>query len=149
GGRITVLFGPQGPDFLSPELLLEVRRLARERATLVHMHTAQGDRETAQMLCRYGKRPIAWLDELGYLDPTLIAVHLTDAVDEGAALGPRRRASMALCSGSMGIIEGIVPPARAFQAAGGMVALGSDQAPGNNCHNLWNEMKLTALLNKV
>jgi len=30
-----------------------------------------------------------------------------------------------------------------------MVALGSDQAPGNNCHNIINEMKLTALFNKI
>ena len=56
---------------------------------------------------------------------------------------------MVLCSGSIGIIDGIVPPAAAFQAAGGMVALGSDQAPGNNCHNIFSEMKLTALFNKI
>jgi 5-methylthioadenosine/S-adenosylhomocysteine deaminase len=30
-----------------------------------------------------------------------------------------------------------------------MVALGSDQAPGNNCMNIFNEMKLTALFNKI
>ena len=30
-----------------------------------------------------------------------------------------------------------------------MVALGSDQAPGNNNHNMINEMKLTALFNKI
>ena len=29
------------------------------------------------------------------------------------------------------------------------MALGSDQAAGNNCHNLFNEMKLTALFNKI
>ena len=29
------------------------------------------------------------------------------------------------------------------------MGLGSDQAPGNNCHNMFNEMKLTAILNKV
>ena len=56
---------------------------------------------------------------------------------------------MALCSGSIGIIDGIVPPAHAFRQAGGLVALGTDQAPGNNCSNLFNEMKLTALFNKV
>jgi 5-methylthioadenosine/S-adenosylhomocysteine deaminase len=56
---------------------------------------------------------------------------------------------MALCSGSIGIIDGIVPPALAFQSAGGMVGLGSDQAPGNNNHNIFNEMKLTALFNKI
>jgi 5-methylthioadenosine/S-adenosylhomocysteine deaminase len=149
GGRLRVLFGPQGPDFVSRDLLLEVQRAARERHAKIHMHTAQGDRETAQMLMRYARRSIAWLDDLGYLDPTLLAVHLTDASEDEAKLVAARGASMALCSGSIGIIDGIVPPAAAFQAAGGMVALGSDQAPGNNCHNLFNEMKLTALFNKI
>ncbi len=148
-GRLSVLFGPQGPDFLRRDLLLEVRRLARERETRLHMHTAQGDRETAQIERRYGQRPIAWLDSLGYLDQSLIAVHLTDASEDEAALVALRGASMVLCSGSIGIIDGIVPPARAFQQAGGSVALGSDQAAGNNCHNVFNEMKLTALFNKI
>jgi 5-methylthioadenosine/S-adenosylhomocysteine deaminase len=56
---------------------------------------------------------------------------------------------MALCSGSIGIIDGIVPPAKVFREAGGLVALGSDQASGNNCNNVFNEMKLTALFNKI
>jgi len=149
GGRLRVLFGPQGPDFVSRELLLDVQRAAKERHTKIHMHTAQGDRETAQMVMRYGERSIPWLDRLGYLDDHLLAVHLTDATEDEAQIVARRGASMALCSGSIGIIDGIVPPARAFQSAGGAVGLGSDQAPGNNNHNVFNEMKLTALFNKV
>lgn len=149
GGRIRVLFGPQGPDFLSREMLLRVRDLALERKAKIHMHVQQGDRETYQIEKRYGLRPAAWLDQVGYLDENLIAVHLTDASEDEAALVARRGASMILCSGSIGIIDGLVPPARAFQEAGGSVALGSDQAPGNNCHNIFNEMKLTALFNKI
>lgn len=148
-GRISVLFGPQGPDFVSRELLLKIQEFARERNAKIHMHTQQGDRETAQLMMRYNKRPIAWLDEIGYLDENLIAVHLTDADEDEAQVVAGRGASMVLCSGSIGIIDGIVPPAKAFQDAGGMVALGSDQAPGNNCHNIFNEMKLTALFNKI
>jgi 5-methylthioadenosine/S-adenosylhomocysteine deaminase len=56
---------------------------------------------------------------------------------------------MVVCSGSIGIIDGIVPPARVFRQAGGFVGLGSDQACGNNCNNIFNEMKLTALFNKI
>jgi 5-methylthioadenosine/S-adenosylhomocysteine deaminase len=56
---------------------------------------------------------------------------------------------MALCSGSIGIIDGIVPPAHRFREKGGIVGLGSDQASGNNCNNIFNEMKLTALFNKI
>jgi 5-methylthioadenosine/S-adenosylhomocysteine deaminase len=102
-----------------------------------------------QMLQRYGQRTPAYLKELGYLDDQLMAVHLTEATEDEAGLIARRGGRMALCSGSIGIIDGIVPPAQAFRSAGGPVGLGSDQASGNNCHSVFNEMKLTALFNKI
>ena len=148
-GRITVMLGPQAPDMLPRDQLLQVKRLADREGLMIHMHVAQGDREIDQMLKRYGQRTPAFLDELGYLDEGLLAVHLTEATDDEAALIARRGARMALCSGSIGIIDGIVPPAHAFRAASGLVALGSDQASGNNCNNIFNEMKLTALFNKI
>lgn len=149
GGRIKILFGPQGADFMSMDLLLKVQKVARELNSKIHMHTQQGDRETYQIVKRYGKRPVALLQEIGYLDDMLIAVHLTDCTDEEAATVARSGASMILCPGSIGIIDGIVPPSTAFQEAGGNCALGSDQAPGNNCHNIINEMKNVALFNKI
>lgn len=149
GGRIKILFGPQGADFVSPEMLLKIQKIVKERKTKIHMHVQQGDRETYQIEKRYGKRPTAFLDELGYLDSSLIAVHLTDCTDEEAAHIARKGASMIVNPGSIGIIDGIVCPSVAFQEAGGSVALGSDQAPGNNCHNIINEMKNVALFNKI
>ncbi|MDR1978351.1 MAG: amidohydrolase family protein [Synergistaceae bacterium] len=148
-GRIRILFGPQGADFLSLELLLKIQKAAKERKTKIHMHVQQGDRETYQIEKRYGKRPIAWLSDAGYLDDTLIAVHLTDANDDEAAVVARSGAGMIVCPGSIGIIDGVVPPSTAFQDAGGNCGLGSDQAPGNNCHNIISEMKSVALFNKI
>jgi len=137
------------PDMMLREDLLAVKRVAGREGWMLHMHVAPGDREIDHMLKRYGQRTPAYLDEIGYLDEQLLAVHLTEATDEETALVAQRGAQMALCSSSIGIIDGIVPPARAFRQAGGLVALGTDQAPGNNCSNLFNEMKLTALFNKV
>jgi 5-methylthioadenosine/S-adenosylhomocysteine deaminase len=148
-GRITVMLGAQAPDMLPRDQLLEVKRIAERLGLMIHMHVAQGDREIEQMLKRFGQRTPGYLDEIGYLDEQLLAVHLTEASDEEAALVARRGARLALCSGSIGIIDGVVPPAQAFRAAGGLVALGSDQASGNNCNNIFNEMKLTALFNKI
>jgi len=148
-GRITVMLGPQAPDMLSRDQLLQVKRIADREGLMIHMHVAQGDREIDQMLKRYGQRTPAFLDELDYLDDQLLAVHLTEATHDEAHIIAQRGARMALCSGSIGIIDGIVPPAHAFRAAGGLVALGSDQACGNNCNNMFNEMKLTALFNKI
>ena len=62
--------------------------------------------ELSGVVQRYGKRPTAFLDELGYLDESLIAVHLTDCTDEEAALIAKRGASMIVNPGSIGIIDG-------------------------------------------
>lgn len=148
-GRITVMLGPQAPDMLDRDQLLRVKRLAASEGLMIHMHVAQGDREIDQMLKRYGKRTPAYLEQIGYLDEQLLAVHLTEATDEETEMIAQSGARMALCSGSIGIIDGIVPPAHIFRSVGGLVALGSDQAAGNNCNNLFNEMKLTALFNKI
>lgn len=147
-GRITCMLGPQGADMCSRELLEEVREAAARLDTGIHMHVAQGDRETNQMQLRYGKRTIPFLDEIGYLTPRLMAVHLTEATDEETRYLAGKGAGMVLCSGSIAIIDGIVPPAAAFLQASSRLALGSDQAPGNNCSNMFNEMKFTAILNK-
>ncbi len=148
-GRINVMYGPQGPDMIGLDQLMECKKLAASRGLKVHVHTAQGDREIDQMVKRYGERTPAFLHEIGYLDDQLLAVHLTEATDEETQLIAKSGAKMALCSGSIGIIDGIVPPAHVFRQAGGDVCLGSDQAAGNNCHNIWNEMKLTSLFNKI
>ena len=148
-GRIKILFGPQAADLMSKDLLLEVQREAKKRKTKIHMHMQQSSRETEQVVARYGKRPIGWLNEIGYLDETLIAVHLTDADAEETALVAKSGAGMIVCPGSLGILDGFVCPSLEFQEAGGYVALGSDEACGNNCHNIINEMKLVALFNKI
>ncbi|GIO22169.1 amidohydrolase family protein [Oceanobacillus sp. J11TS1] len=148
-GRITVILGPHGPDMMSLELLKELKHHAEKLDTKLHMHVAQGDREIDQMNKRYGKRSIAFLDEHGFLNERLIAVHLTEATNEETAFIAKSGASMIYCAGSIGIIDGMVPPVQHFLDSGGPACLGSDQAPGNNCNNMFNEMKLAAILNKV
>ena len=148
-GRITTMLGPQGPDMIGRDQLLEIAAIAGERDLMLHVHVAQGDREMDQMVKRYGQRTPEFLAEAGLLNERLLAVHLTEASDEETDLIAESGARMALCSGSIGIIDGIVPPAHRFRQKGGVVGLGSDQASGNNCNNIFNEMKLTALFNKI
>lgn len=147
--RVTVNLGVHAPDTVSREKLIKCKEISRKFGMKINMHVAQGDRETEQMMMRYGKRSIPFLDELGYIDKDLIAIHLTEATEEETRLMARKKASMVVCSGSIGIIDGVVPPTKIFQDAGGVVALGTDQASGNNCNRIINEMKLTALFNKI
>jgi len=148
-GRITCMLGPQGPDMLSMELLEEIKNLSKKYGLMIHMHVAQGDREINQMEKRYKKRSIQFLDEMGFLNKNLIAVHLTEATEDEARYLAKKGVNMVYCPNSIGIIDGIVPPVFEFVKAGGTAGLGSDQAPGNNGNNMFNEMKFAAILNKV
>ena len=148
-GRITCMMGPQASEMCSVPLLKEIRSYAEKMNLGIHMHVAQSPRETRQVMQRYGKRPVELLDELGYLDRRLHTAHITETTAAERALLAERGVSMALCTGSIGIINGEIPPAQDYMALAGRVGLGTDQAPGNNCNNLFNEMKFTSILHKV
>jgi 5-methylthioadenosine/S-adenosylhomocysteine deaminase len=83
------------------------------------------------------------------LAPDTIAVHMCRATDEEIQLAASRGVRMACCTNSIGIIDGIVPPASRFRELGGTVGLGSDQAAGNNSHNIFAEMRATAMFAKI
>ena len=147
-GRIRVRFGPQGCDFVSRDMLREVKIQSKRLGSKIHMHLQQGSRETAQMEKRYGCRSIPMLAEMGYLDEDFVGIHLADALDDEVRTMARSGAAMIFCSNSIGVIRGEIPPAKLFQDCGGRVGLGTDQCAGNNCHNMIAEMKMTAVLNK-
>ncbi|MCO5222920.1 MAG: amidohydrolase family protein, partial [Thermomicrobiales bacterium] len=148
-GRITSLLGPVAADMVSKELLLRAKDEARKRGTKIHLHVAQDPRENNATMQRYGMRAIPYLDSIGVLDSGTIATHLCTAEPDEVELVARRGAPMACCTNSIGIIDGIVPPASLFSSLGGTVGLGSDQAAGNNSHNIFAEMRSTALFAKV
>lgn len=149
GGRITCGFGVQAADMLSEDLLMEMYEEAMSKTGRFMIHVEQGDREIDQMMKRHGKRTIPYLEDLGMLNEHLLAVHLTETAPEDAAALARKKCRLLHCAGTISLIDGINPPVGEFAEAGGMVALGSDHVPGNNCSNMFSEMKLTALLNKV
>jgi 5-methylthioadenosine/S-adenosylhomocysteine deaminase len=148
-GRITNVLGPIAADMVSKELLLRVKEEARRRGAKIHLHVAQDPRENTATMQRYGMRSIPFLDSIGVLDAGTIATHLCTAEPEEVELVARRGAPMACCTNSIGTIDGIVPPAAQFSSLGGVVGLGSDQAAGNNSHNIFSEMRSTAMFAKI
>jgi len=149
-GKVTCCLGPQAADMMSKELLLRVRDIAEENRLMMHFHLAQGGRESIQIRLRYGKSTVQYLDEIGFLGPRVMGVHCHGASEDEIQLMAKRGVRMISCPSSIALIDGIVSPLHAYLAAGGeSAALGSDQACGNNCHNMFGEMKTAALLNKI
>jgi 5-methylthioadenosine/S-adenosylhomocysteine deaminase len=149
-GRITCMLAPHAADMMSRELLLRVREEAQRLRLMMHMHVAQGGREAIQIKLRYDTSTIRFLDSIGYLDSRLLAVHCHQASEEEMELLASKGVRYVSCPSSIALIDGITPPLALYLASGGeAAAIGSDQACGNNCHNMLMEMKIAALLNKT
>lgn len=149
-GRITCMLAPHAVDMMSRDLLLGVREEAEKRGLMMHMHVAQGGREAIQVRLRHGTTTVQFLEDIGFLDDRLLAAHCHQASDEEVTLLAARGVRYVSCPSSIGLIDGITPPLALYLASGGRAAaLGSDQACGNNSHNMFVEMKVAALLNKT
>lgn len=148
--RIRCCLGPVAADMLTKETLLEVKELAEEKNLLMHFHLAQGGRESIQIKLRYNTTTVRFLDSIGLLTPRLIGAHCHGASNEEIRIIAERGVRMASCPTSIALIDGMVSPLYEYLKAGGRAAvLGTDQANGNNCLNMFREMKMAATLNKV
>ena len=147
-GRIQCRFGPHAPDMCTDEMLREIRALGDKYGVNFFTHLSQSPKENNQVLMRSGMRPTEFLEKLGYLNERTLVAHMTYATDQEVRRVAESGAAFAFCCNSLCIIDGELPKGQEFAAYGGRVGFGTDQAPGNNCNIMFNEMKMASLLHK-
>jgi 5-methylthioadenosine/S-adenosylhomocysteine deaminase len=146
---VTTTFAPHAPYSVGDAALARVRRLAAELEVPVHMHVHETAAEVDGGLTRDGRRPLARLDDLGLLAARFMAVHATQLTADEIALLGARSASVVHCpSSNLKLASGAAPVADLLDA-GVNVALGTDGAASNNRLDLFQEMRLAALLSKL
>lgn len=148
--RISVTYAPQAVDMVSPETLREISRRSDAHDRDVHVHLAQGERERLQIEERYGadESSVSLVEGMGLANERLIAAHLHDATSEERARLADAGVRMVGCPGSIGAIDGVVPPVLEYLEHGGIAGLGTDQAPGTGRHDVLREARTAALLTK-
>ena len=147
--RIFTWFGPHAPYSCRPETFVEIQRLAEKYDVGIHTHVAETLDEVNSFRSRYGKTSVEWLADLGLLSRRLLVahgVHLTDAdirllADHDVAVVYNPSSNMKLASGVARIPDLI--------AAGVRVGLGTDSNLSNNNLDMFEEMRLGAMLQKL
>lgn len=140
---------PHSPHAASPEMIQAGHALAKKWDTPFHIHVAEEPFEVEEILHKYGKRPVHYLDHLGVLDDSMIAVHLVWLDDSEVELLGERRVALAYCpSSNMFLADGVTRLPDLIQY-GVTVGLGSDGGCSNNRVSIFEEMRMAALLQKV
>jgi len=147
-GRIRAMMSPHAPYTCPPEFIAKVVEIAHDLDLPLHTHMSETKFEVEQNVRDYGVRPPAHLDRLGFFSrPALLAhaVHLTDEeiallAERGASVSHNPVSNLKLASGIARVPE--------LLAAGVTVGLGTDSAASNNNLDLFEEIRIAALLHK-
>jgi 5-methylthioadenosine/S-adenosylhomocysteine deaminase len=144
--RVSPSLGPHAIYTVSSESLAWIAEVAAERRIPLQIHLSETEQEVSDCLEAHGKRPAAYLDELGFLGPRTLLAHgvwLDEAeleliAERGATVVTNPAANMKLAVGG----DFSYPQAA---RAGVAVGLGTDGVSSNSNLDMFEEVKLFAL----
>ncbi|CAM3397343.1 amidohydrolase [Marinicrinis lubricantis] len=147
-GRITVMMAPHSPYTCPPSFIEKVVAASAELDLPVHTHMSETAKEVEDNVKEYGLRPVMHLSKLGVFDrPCIIAhgVHLTDEeidilCSKDVRISHNPGSNLKLASGIARVPE--------LLKAGILVSLGTDGPASNNNLDMFEEMRLAALIHK-
>ena len=146
---ITPAVAPHALYTLDGPTLRAARELARRAGvpTIIHLAETRDEVMTAQE--RFKSSPVAYLDNLGFLGPGVLAAHgvwVSDAdiavlKARGVGISHNPESNMKLASGTA--------PVTAYLRAGVALGLGTDGAASNNDLDMFEAMRVASLLHKL
>ena len=145
---ITPAVAPHAIYTLDGPTLRAARELSRRHEVPTLIHLAEANDETRVAQERRAPSPVAYLESLGFLGPGVVGAHgvwVTDADIQtlkmrGVGVSHNAESNMKTASG--------VAPVPAYLRAGVNVGLGTDGAASNNDLDMFEAMRVTALLHK-
>ncbi len=146
--HVTTMLTPHAPYTVSDDPLQKTMTYADELQVPLQMHIHESAEEVADAVANSGIRPLQRLDELGLLNPRMLAVHMTELTDSEVELVAHQGVHVIHCPKSNAKLGN--KPCRTVDllAAGANVALGTDGAASNNSLDMLGELQFAALLAK-
>jgi 5-methylthioadenosine/S-adenosylhomocysteine deaminase len=129
--------------------LRAVRRVADETGMTITMHVNESPFDDISAQQQWGLHTIPMLAETGVLGPDFIAVHCVHVTDEDIARFAVHNVAIAYNAVSnMYLGSGIAPITRMVDA-GLTIGIATDGSGSNNCQDMLETLKFSALLQKV
>jgi 5-methylthioadenosine/S-adenosylhomocysteine deaminase len=145
-GRLRAAFAPRFAVSCSRHLLEAVASLSAETRTIVHTHASESREEVAIVRKLSGLSNVEYLAAVRLASPRLCAAHCVWVGDREQALLAEHDVKVMHCpSSNLKLGSGLAPIAELRQR-GVTVSLGADGAACNNRLDMFEEMRLAALL---
>ena len=148
-GRIQVAVSPHAPYTCSEDILVKSKKLADKHDLKLHIHVSETEQEVKDLQNEKNLTPFEYLDKIGVLDSNTIAAHgvwttpheMEILKEKGVSISHNPSSNMKLASG--------IAPVNEYIKNNINVGIGTDGVSSNNNLDMFSEMKLAALLQKV
>ena len=147
-GRIKVDMCIHGEYTSTPKVVRAMAEYTHSLGCGMHIHLAETKKETDECVSRYGMTPTRYMEEMGVFDNPCTAAHCVWLTEEDMEILARKRVTVAHCPVSNLKLASGTAPVPTLLKKGINVALGTDGCASNNNLNLYEEVKLAAILHK-
>jgi cytosine/adenosine deaminase-related metal-dependent hydrolase len=146
---LRIVVAPCSPFSVTPELMRESAELARSYGVMLHTHLAETKDEETFCLERFGRRPVVYAEDLGWMGDDVWHVHCVHLSQEEVELFAETETGVCHCPSSNMRLGSGIAPIRALLDAGAQVALGVDGSASNDSSHLLAEARMALLLQRV
>lgn len=146
---ITPSIACHAPYTCSEELLIKAKEFANKNRIKFHIHVSETRKEVFDCLNKTKKYPVEYLDSLGLIDENSIFAHAGWVTKREISIIGKKKATVVNCPiSNLKLATGGICPVREYLASGANVTIGTDSAASNNSLNMFESIKITALLQK-
>lgn len=144
-----IVLAPCSPFSVTKNLMKESAELARSYNVRLHTHLAETADENDYCIQRYGKRPLALMEECGFIGSDVFYAHGIHFNDDELALLAKTKTGIAHCpSSNMRLGSGICR-VKEMLDLGIPVGLGVDGSASNDSSDMLGEMRNSLLLQRI
>lgn len=148
-GRLEVGFAAHAAYTVPLGGLVDTAAAARDRDALFHLHLAETAHEADAFTARHGGTVPQVLADAGVFDGRVLAAHSIWLSPEDVAVYAAHDVAVAHCPQSNAKLASGIAPVEDLLAAGVRVGLGTDGPASNNDLDLWEELRLAAMLARL
>jgi len=149
GAMLRIALAPCSPFSVTPSLMRETAKLARNHGVLLHTHLAETLDEEAFCLGKFGKRPVGYLADLDWLGPDVWIAHAVHLNSQDIEKLAKAGVGVAHCPSSNMLLGSGIAPIPEMLAAGMKVGLAVDGSASNDASNMIREARQAMLLSRV
>lgn len=130
-------------------MIKEVSKLAHKYKASVHVHNSETKQEVEQCMKQYGKTPTELMDSLGIYDFGGCGFHSTYLSENDIEIFKKRKIYAVINACSNAKLASGTAPVETYINRGVNLALGTDGASSNNALDIFREMYLISMLQKL